>query len=165
MTRHHVLSLAIALSAPTVASGAQNIPTDSACTYDRCAVWLDHGALRRGASGPVVMRDSFLRPMRLPAFVGGADSATIWAERFEGRARTGSTLSTVGLVSFLTGVGAYYLRTRNLGPGEFDDANGFEGALAFGGVITMAAGLILRSSAEPARNRAIWWYNYRFARP
>ena len=148
-----------------VPSGAQEARSDSGCTYDRCAVWIERGMLRRGASGAVLPRDGFFRPMRLASFVGGSDSATVWAERFDSRTRAGTTLSKFGMLSFAIGAGAYYFRTRNLGPGEIDDANGFEGALAFGGVIAIGGGLIVRTSAEPARNRAIWWYNHRFARP
>ncbi len=151
------------MSAPLVVSEAQDATADTACTYERCAVWLDRGTLRRGASGVAVLRDGFFRPMRLLAFVGGADSATIWAERFAGRAQAGARLSTLGFLSLAVGVGTYYMRTRNLAPGVIDDANGVEGALSFGGVIAMAGGLLLRKSAEPALNRAVWWYNRRFA--
>jgi hypothetical protein len=159
------LVILAAMVAHAVPSGAQEGRTDSACTYERCAVWIERGMLRRGASGAVVRRDGFFRPMRLADFVGGTDSAAAWAERFDSRMRAGTTLSKVGMLSFAIGAAAYYVRTRNLGPGEIDDANGLEGALAFLGVIALGGGHIVRTTAEPARNRAIWWYNRRFARP
>jgi hypothetical protein len=162
---HRLLLIAVSALAAADDSGAQSRSVDSACTYEQCAVWRDGGALRRGANGEVVLRDQFFRPMRLTEFVGGADSSTLWAQRFERRAQTGTTLSVIGILSLAVGAGAYYLRTRDLGPGEIDDANGFEGALGFGGVIAMASGALLRSSAEPSRSRAVWWYNRRYARP
>ena len=164
MTRlSRLLLFAAIVSAPIVVSGAQDATGDTACTYERCAVWLDRGTLRRGASGAVVLRDGFFRPMRLPAFVGGADSATIWAKRFERRAQAGTRLSAIGFLSLAVGIGTQYVRTRSIASGAIDDANGFEGALSLGGVIAIAGGLLLRTSAEPARNRAVWWYNRRFA--
>ena len=146
-------------------SDAQSSTPDSGCTYDRCAVWLDGTSLRQGSASTVVLRDSFLRSMRLAAFVGGSDSATVWATRFESRASTGNTMSTIGLAAILVGFGTQYLRVRNRAPGVIDDANALEASLVFGGAAAFIGGTFVRSAAERQRGRAIWWYNRRFAQP
>ena len=164
MPRLHIVLVLFVVFTPYAVAVAQDVPTDSTCRYDQCAVWLDRSALRRGANAQVILRDGFVRPMRLTAFVGGSDSATVWAERFERRAQTGAAFSSLGLLSVGIGIGTHYFRTRRLAPGVRDDANGFEAALSFGGVLAWGVGLFVRSSAEPARGRAVWWYNRRFAR-
>lgn len=162
VTPLHLLLVASVLVVPVLASSAQVSPVDSGCNYVRCAVWLDHGKLRRGAGGPVVVHDRFLRPMHLAAFIGGADSATVWAQRFDTRVQTGSRISTLGLVSVALGVGLQYFRVRNRTPGTPDDANGLEATLGFGGAAAFVGGQLVRTSAESFRGRAIWWYNRRF---
>lgn len=42
--------LGVVLVLGTRAGHAQVAPADTTCSYDRCAVWLDRGALRRGAA-------------------------------------------------------------------------------------------------------------------
>ncbi len=100
--------------------------------------------------------------MRLAAFVGGSDSATVWAQRFDTRVQTGSRISTLGLVSVALGVGLQYFRVRNRTPGTRDDANGLEATLGFAGAAAFVGGQLVRTSAESFRGRAIWWYNRRF---
>jgi hypothetical protein len=141
---------------------AQSSVQDSACSYDRCAVWLDRGNLRRGADATVVLRDGFFRSMRLEAFFGGSDSATVWAGRFERRASTANKLSGFGLLAMGAGFGMQYLRVRNRTSG-IDDGNGFEASLVLGGYLSFLGGAIVRMTAQPMRGRAIWWYNRRFA--
>ena len=146
-------------------SDAQSSTADSGCTYDRCAVWLDGTSLRQGSASTVVLRDSFLRSMRLATFVGGSDSATVWATRFESRASTGNTMSAIGLAAMVIGFGTQYLRLRDRAPSVIDDGNAFEASLVFGGAAALAGGTMVRATAERLRGRAIWWYNRRFAQP
>lgn len=163
MTRLRTALLIVASVLRTHAGQAQIAPVDTLCSYERCAIWLDRSALRRGAMSDVVLRDGFFRPMRLAAFVGGADSATIWAQRFDARAGVANRLSLMGALAIGIGIGTRYLRVRHQSSG-IDDANGFEASLVFGGYMAVISGAIVRNTAQPFRGRAIWWYNRRFAR-
>lgn len=145
-----------------VTTAGQAPAVDSACTYDRCALWIDGGAVRRGAVGTVVLRDGFFRPMRLAAYVGDADSSGIWASRFEQRDGTGQTLVVAGLISMALGFGSHYLRARHVVLGS-DDANSLEAVAIVGGYLAFFGGDFVRSTARPYRARAIWWYNRRCA--
>ena len=161
-SRYRWLALGLVLVTANV-SDAQSSGADSGCAYERCAVWLDGRSLRKGSASNVVLRDGFLRSMRLAAFVGGSDSATAWATKFESRAKTGNTMAAIGLAAMVVGFGTQYLRVRHRPAGVIDDGNAFEASLVFGGALTFAGGSLVRATAERHRGRAIWWYNRRFS--
>lgn len=98
----------LALASSPAATAGQTA-TDSACTYERCALWIDGTTVRRGAVGTVVLRDGLFRPMRLRADVDTHDSAAAWAEK---RARIGQSLGVAGLAAVIVGFGAQYIRVH-----------------------------------------------------
>lgn len=145
------------------AARAQVATAESTCTYERCALWIDGAAVRRGAGGVVVLRDGLFRPMRLRDLVGGADSAGYWASSFERRARVGQVFTKAGLAAFVVGAGAQYIRLRN-STNSRDDATAVEFGLVLSGTASVFVGSFIRRTANPLRSRAVWWYNRRFAR-
>ena len=159
--RYHAVFLAAICVGASDMALAQEGAADSACTYDRCGVWLERNRLRQGISGRVVAQAGFFRPLRLAPLMTGTDSAALLARRFDGRSAAANRWNVGGLAAMATGIGMYYARTRR-GHLANDDATVGEGALAFGGVAAIYISVVVGYTAAPMRDRAVWWYNRRF---
>src|SRR5688572_20548845 len=89
-------------SARAQVMSAPESPTDSACTYLRCSLWLDGGRVLQGAHGEVVARRGFFRPLRLLPLVAG-DSARHYATLYERSDRRATRFRLPGLVLVVAG--------------------------------------------------------------
>lgn len=166
--------LAGAASASSTASLAAQVPAtsavvDTACTYERCSLWLDRGRLVQGAQASIVARSGFFRPLRVLPLVAG-DSARYYGSLYERNARRASrlgiaalTLLTASMVVGLTGD----CRTIVALDTEYcqDDASGPVAAgLLLGGYTVQIIGFTISSRGHRSLARALWWHNRQYAR-
>ena len=140
--------------------------SDSVCTYDRCALWLDEPGLLQGAEGRVLARRRWFRQLPLRRFVSG-DSAIHHATLYEREERRGSTLSLVGALAMTAGMVIAFAHDCGMGGNACRMSN----ETAIGTVTLMLGGMAIdivgeRSTnrATRARARALWWHNRQFAR-
>lgn len=164
--------LAVMLSAPTglLAQTQSSVlplpPSDSLCTYDRCALWLDVHGLVQGAEARLLARHRWLRPMPLRRFVSG-DSAVHYATRYEHERRHGAKLHVLGGLAI--GAGMVIALANDCGPSadRCDIGNRAAAAsitLLVGGITVDLVGQRSTSRAGRAHARALWWHNRQFAR-
>ena len=176
MRLERVLSfvLAGAASASSAASLAAQIPAtsavvDTACTYERCSLWLDRGRLVQGAQASVVARSGFFRPLRVLPFVAG-DSARYYGSLYERNARRASRLSLAALTLLAGGlVVGLSGDCRTIIPLDTeycqDDASGpIAAGLLLGGYTLEIIGFTISSRGHRSLVRALWWHNRQYAR-
>jgi hypothetical protein len=150
------------IPAPPVLSAPAS---DSLCTYDRCALWLDAPGLLRGAEGHLVARRRWFRPLPLRRLVTG-DSALHYATRYEREWRHGNTLSLLGTLAITAGMGIAFTHDCLIGDRQCDMSNGTAVAtftLLLGGFGLDVVGERSSARAARARARALWWHNRQFA--
>jgi hypothetical protein len=155
------------------AAAGDTFPTaDTACTYERCALWLDGARLVRGARAELVAKPGWFRPAPLARFVSG-DSAASYAARYERASGRASALSNLGTLAMLAGLGLAYARDRGCEPYSYPwvtgcrdgDALHVTTAVLFAGGMVAAYGSIpFTRRAARHRARALWWHNAQFAR-
>lgn len=168
-----LFALALLSSLPGVSQAQAPAPSalsapasDSVCTYDRCALWLDAPGLLQGSEGRLLARRGWFRPLPLQRFVTG-DSAVHYATRYEREARRGNKLSLIGGLALVAG--AVIAFANDCGFGDHDCDISDEAAVAtlmltVGGIgIDFVAQRSL-DRAGRARSRALWWHNRQFAR-
>ncbi len=139
--------------------------SDSLCTYDRCALWLDAPGLLRGAEGHLLARRRWFRTLPLRRFVTG-DSAVHYATRYERESRRGNTLSLLGGLAQIAGMGIAFAHECLIGDRQCDMSAGAAVAtvtLIFGGLALDVVGERSSDRAARARARALWWHNRQFA--
>ena len=156
MRRTSLLTLA-GLAGVCVAGLPAQAPRD--CTYDRCAMRVEHQRLVRGVPGAEtdVGQLGLWSPPRLAVLVQQSDSARYHAELFERHYRAGARLSLLG--------GAVGGALLGLGWRASDERDGWR--LAAASVPFLALSLYgehRRSVGRRALARAIWWYNRDLAR-
>ena len=139
--------------------------SDSVCTYDRCALWLDEPGLRQGADGHLLARHRWFRQLPLRRFVTG-DSAIHHATLYEREDRRGNTLGLVGALAMTAGMVIGFAHDCGLGGNGCRMSN--EAAIAtvtliFGGLAIDIVGERSIKRATRARARALWWHNRQFA--
>jgi hypothetical protein len=140
--------------------------SDTLCTYDRCALWLDVHGLVQGAEGRLLARHRWLRSLPLRRFVTG-DSAVHYATRYEHERRRGATLSVLGGIVSGAGMVIAFAHDCGIGSDRCDIGNRAAAAsitLMFGGIALDFIGLRSTTRAGQARARALWWHNRQFAR-
>jgi hypothetical protein len=129
--------------------------TDSACSYSRCALRIDHGffstRLVRGTSGERVARLGWFGS-GVDLLLAGSDSTAHHARLYQSRRRTGDALGFVGGVLTLAAVWTT------------DDA--VDGSLLLiSGIVFEVASLPFHFSARRSLDRSVWWYNRDLPRP
>jgi hypothetical protein len=139
--------------------------TDSLCTYDRCALWLDAPGLLQGAEGQLLARRRWFRPFPLRRFVTG-DSAVHYATRYEREARRGHRLGLLGGLALTAGLVLVY--AHGCGVGDYDCDTSTEAdvailTLVFGGIGIDVVAQRSRDRSGRAFTRALWWHNRQFA--
>jgi hypothetical protein len=150
------MKLAIALVLVlTMAANARAQTPDSACTYDRCALWLRPPVILAGMPGMRLRGGS----SALLRHVASSDSALANAKIYAHRKKVGDRLFWSGVVASGAALTMLTTRRHHLDPYEFDDANGPELALMGTGLVAMYVGVPFSISAHRALQRAIWWYN------
>lgn len=155
-----LLTLA-ALSGPIPAGAqpARAVPSDSACTYEQCAlsiapVW-NGLALVRGAAGERVANLGFFWARPLSRAFPGADSAAWYGARAVHVRRTAAVLTDVGALLVVYALG------RRVGSETF--SNDAQVALA-AGAVAVTVSVPLHFVADGHLSRAVWWHNRRYAR-
>jgi hypothetical protein len=147
-------------------------PTDTTCTYERCALWLDGARLVRGARAELVAKPGWFRSPPLARFVSG-DSAGWYAARYERASGRANALSNVGTLAMLGAIGIAYLRDRGCDSGPYPwvsscrdgDALHVTTAVMFtGGMVALYGSIPFSRRAGRHRARALWWHNAQFAR-
>ena len=124
---------------------------DSACTYDRCALWLRDMRVMAGMPGTQLQRPYD----ELPALLAGSDGL-VHAQVYRQRILRGNTLYWVG-AALMGGA------VMSLGLRGFDrEQIGFpalEVLALTGGLLSFEAGIFTTASANREAQRAIWYYN------
>jgi hypothetical protein len=145
--------------APLGAQAAGAVPSDSACTYEQCAlsiapVWNGLAVVRGAAAERVANLGFFWAGPLLRAFPG-ADSAAWYGARAVHVRRTAAVLTDVG------GLLVVYALGRRVGSERLSrDA---QVALA-AGAAAVAVSVPLHFVADGHLSRAVWWHNRRYAR-
>ncbi|CAN5166510.1 hypothetical protein BH24GEM2_BH24GEM2_12800 [soil metagenome] len=135
------------------AAGQQAFPAPEPCTYDTCALRVESSYIVRGREGTHVRRIGLFGP-GLEPLVQGSERAVEYARIYD-QARTPMALLTVA--SALAG-GIYGLALIEDGcPFENNDVVR-RGALV-AGIGVMFYGTHVRTQAQRAFSRALWWYN------
>jgi hypothetical protein len=141
-------------------------PSDSLCTYDRCAIWLDVPGLVQGAEARLLARYRWFSPIPLRRFVRG-DSAIHYATRYEHDARRGMTLSVVGGLAVASGLLLALSHDCGFGSSRCEISNRAAvtaTTLMFGGITIDVFGERSTNRARRAQARALWWHNRQFVR-
>ena len=154
---------ATATAQPTEASPARgaamacNQPQASGA-YMSCALWIDDGLLRRGATGDVIASGTPFSPLPLASVVTG-DSAVHYALRYQRYAGTGVRLASIGAVLTLSGV--IYGWARGCHDIECSNRSNEIAPLALevGGLGFSAVSFPFTLIGRRASVRAIWWHN------
>ena len=148
-------SLLLVAAALTPAVAHPQSAADTACSYTRCALRLDHGffstRLMRGASGEEVGRLGWFGD-GVDVLLAGSDSAAHHAREYRGRRMTSDLLGVVGIALAVVGLAR--------------DHDYLEGApFLFVGLAVDLAALPFRIGARRSLDRSVWWYNHDLPRP
>jgi hypothetical protein len=164
-----MLSAASTVLAQTQSAAPPVLPvpaSDSLCTYDRCALWLDVHGLVQGADARLLARHRWLRSLPLRRFVSG-DSAIHYAMRYEHERRRGTTLSALGGLALSAGMVIALAHDCGFGADRCEISNRAAAVtitLILGGIAVDLVGQRSTTRAGRARARALWWHNRQFAR-
>jgi hypothetical protein len=139
---------------------------DTACTYERCSLWFDRGALVQGGHAGVVARRGFFRPLQVLPFVTG-DSARHYAALYERNARRASRLSLAATTLVIAGAVVGLTAECN---GVFatscpdDTSVTIAAGLLLGGLTVDMVGMRISLRGRRSLARALWWHNSQYAR-
>ena len=133
--------------------------TDPSCTYDACAVRIEHGVffsgqqLVRGVAGARVTTISPFSTSVARALAGD-DSAAVYARTFQEKYTWGSSMALAGSV-----IGTVPIVLRG------DDYSDVDIAFTITGYgIALVGGWMITSGWRDL-NRAVWWFNRQFVEP
>jgi hypothetical protein len=156
MTTHRLHAPAYLLLGVLTASATLARPTlaqeDSACTWDRCALRVQHRTfggprLVRGSDGVKVAGLGWFPPA-LPFLAQRSDSAAVHYDAFRARHTAGNVLVLVAMGAFIAG----YAIAR-------DGNDGAGAAVLIGGLTVGLVGVAVTASGQNELSRAVWWYN------
>jgi hypothetical protein len=141
-----------ALTASTTLARPTLAQQDSACTWDRCALRVQHRLfggprLVRGINGVKVAGLGWFPPA-LPFLAQGSDSAAVHYSAFRARHTSGTVLLLVALGAFFAGSAI---------AADGDDGTG--AAVIIGGFTVGLVGAAVTASGQNELSRAVWWYN------
>lgn len=130
---------------------------DSPSPYVACALWFDHGQLRRGAHGDVIARQGIGGPIPLTEMVQG-DSARRYAAGYEQLTWIAAPLRVLGMI----GLGAgFALSRKRCDPVSCSDAATKQSGRiwAISGISLFAISIPFTGAANRNAGRAVWWNN------
>jgi len=144
-------SLLLAAAVYPAVARAQTAP-DSACSYTRCALRVEHRFLStrlvRGTSGESVGRLGWFGS-GVGVLLAGGDSAAHYARLYQTKSRTAEVLSILAATMAFAGT-----------------LQGDDGApLLIGGITLELAALPFWLGSRRSLDRAVWWYNRDLPRP
>ena len=158
MRRVALLSLVLAYAALQPATVRAQVPQgapDTACTYSRCALRIEHRLLStrvvRGASGESVGRLGWFGG-GVDVLLAGRDSAAHYARQYRSKRTTADALTATSIALALISV------TQN---DSFADGAPF---LIAGTTLELIA-LPFWLGARRSLERSVWWYNRDLPRP
>ena len=166
MGRSRILFLALLLGlAPfgtrpaQAASGSAEAPSDSSCTYARCALavvpaWNGLDVVR-GEQEQKVARLGFFWTRDVSPVFAGEPHALDFARRAVRTRRTAAVFTDAGIALL-----AYALIGGTTDSGHTSTYQG----IAIGGAVAFAVGVPLQFAADGHLSRAVWWHNAQFAR-
>lgn len=147
-----VLLLVFALTVVSPAF-AQQVTTDSLCTYDTCALRVESGFFSTqivcGAEGTPVSRFG-LFGSDLSEVVGSSERALEYARIYD-RTRTPAALTALG-AGLLLGFGAAAAQDNQV-------SDGVGLGMTIGGLGLAVVSFQLGTRSQRAFSRALWWYN------
>ncbi len=150
MGRVFLLAFALATVPPAF---AQEVPADSLCTYDTCALRVESAFLGtrlvRGIEG-VPVAGVGLFGSNLSEVVGSSERALEHARIYD-RTRTPAVLTALG-AGLLLGFGAATAQDDQV-------SDGVSLGMTLGGLGLTVVSIRLGSQSQRAFSRALWWYN------
>jgi hypothetical protein len=155
MRRDTLLSLVLACAALQPASVRAQAAPDTACSYSRCALRVEHRFLStrlvRGAAGESVARLGWFGS-GVNVLLAGPDSAAYHARQYKSRRTTSDALGLVSAALVLAEVWT-----------TDDFAEG--GVLLLAGATLDLIALPFWLGARRSLDRSVWWYNRELPRP
>ena len=129
---------------------------DTKSLYVTCALWLDMGKLRRGATGDVIARQG-ITPIPLVDLVKG-DSAREYASRYEQLGWIAAPMRLLAIAGLATG---YTLSRRHCqSVGCSDESNKHAARIwATSGASLFVLSIPILGAANRDAGRAVWWNN------
>jgi hypothetical protein len=154
--RHAVLpSLLLACAAVQPATVRAQVAPDTACSYSRCALRVEHRLLStrlvRGTSGESVSRLGWFG-RGVDVLLAGPDSAAYHARQYRSRRTTSDALSFASAALALVAVWT---------TDDFVES----GPLLLVGVTLELIALPFWLGARRSLDRSVWWYNGALPRP
>ena len=152
-TRASILTLLLTATVLVSPAHAQ----DLACTYDRCALRLQHTAFSdrivQGTGATVVGRLGLFAPRVEPLATAG-DSARNHYESFRTHQNRGGALSIVGAIA---GVATLVILSNSIDRQE-DPPGVVWGLIGFGAAFSIAGSIDIRIGRDQLQ-QALWFYN------